>query len=336
MAARRPRRARGASLRAGRERRGEHRVLPRALRRHPRRPHARGEQLALAELPHGPQRALVTRQRRAARRRGAHRALLDRLGHEARDGGRDRARVGVPRPRATSGARSPPTRTSAGRSSRARSAPRRRASSGSRASRATSARSRAQFAFNLLTRSRRITYDNLRVRDPGFVASVDDDFTRSVAAASNGRGPIPPMFLPFRLRDLVLPNRVVVSPMDMYSAVDGAVERLPPRPPRQRGPSAAPALVMTRDDCTSARGPDHARAAAGCTATSTSPAGSGSSTSSTPTARRASARSSATAGARARRSSCGRGSTSRSRAAAGPSWPRRRCPTSTTARCRAR
>ena len=78
------------------------------------------------------------------------------------------------------------------------------------------------FAFNLLTRSRRITYDNLRVRDPGFVASVDDDFARSVQG-SNGRGPMPPMFLPFRLRDLELPNRVVVSPMDMYSAVDGAV-----------------------------------------------------------------------------------------------------------------
>ena len=92
----------------------------------------------------------------------------------------------------------------------------------------------SEFAFNLLTRSRRITYDNLRVRDPGFVASVDDDFTRSVQG-SDGRGPIPPMFLPFRLRELVLPNRVVVSPMDMYSAVDGAVERLPPRPPRRAG-----------------------------------------------------------------------------------------------------
>ena len=65
-----------------------------------------------------------------------------------------------------------------------------------------------QFAFNLLTRSRRVTYDNLKLRDPEFVARV------------NGDGP-PPMFRPFRLRGLTLKNRVIVSPMDMYSAVDG-------------------------------------------------------------------------------------------------------------------
>ena len=67
---------------------------------------------------------------------------------------------------------------------------------------------RLKFAFNLLTRSRRVTYDNLRVRDPEFVRSVHPD-------------PRPPMFTPFKLRSLELPNRVVVSPMDMYSAVDG-------------------------------------------------------------------------------------------------------------------
>ena len=73
-----------------------------------------------------------------------------------------------------------------------------------------------QFAFNLLTRSRRITYWNLKARDPEFVAGVDRWF--------NGeRPPIPPMFTPFRLRDLELPNRVVVSPMDMYSADDGLI-----------------------------------------------------------------------------------------------------------------
>ncbi|MFB6771990.1 bifunctional salicylyl-CoA 5-hydroxylase/oxidoreductase [Streptomyces sp. NPDC056337] len=70
-----------------------------------------------------------------------------------------------------------------------------------------------QFAFNLLTRSRRVTHDNLRLRDPGFTGSVEDEF---------GCPPgTPPMFTPFRLRDLTLRNRVVVSPMDMYSAVDG-------------------------------------------------------------------------------------------------------------------
>ncbi len=65
-----------------------------------------------------------------------------------------------------------------------------------------------QFAFNLLTRSRRVTYDNLRMRDPSFVRSVHPD-------------PRPPMFTPLRLRGLELRNRVVVSPMDMYSAEDG-------------------------------------------------------------------------------------------------------------------
>ena len=62
-----------------------------------------------------------------------------------------------------------------------------------------------QFAFNLLTRSRRVTYDNLKLRDPEFVAEVNGDAT-------------PPMFRPFQLRGLTLKNRVIVSPMDMYSA----------------------------------------------------------------------------------------------------------------------
>jgi anthraniloyl-CoA monooxygenase len=75
---------------------------------------------------------------------------------------------------------------------------------------------RLQFAFNLLTRSRRITYDNLRLRDAEFVADVDDLF-----AGDGGFSARPPMFAPLRLRGLMLPNRVVVSPMDMYSAVDG-------------------------------------------------------------------------------------------------------------------
>jgi anthraniloyl-CoA monooxygenase len=71
-----------------------------------------------------------------------------------------------------------------------------------------------QFAFNILTRSRRVTYDNLRLRDPQFVADVDAWF-------AGGEEPRPPMFHPFRLGELELANRVVVSPMDMYVAVDG-------------------------------------------------------------------------------------------------------------------
>ncbi|MFF6912209.1 bifunctional salicylyl-CoA 5-hydroxylase/oxidoreductase [Streptomyces sp. NPDC012466] len=70
-----------------------------------------------------------------------------------------------------------------------------------------------QFAFNLLTRSRRVTHDNLRLRDARFTQTVEREF---------GCPPgTPPMFTPFRLRGLTLRNRVVVSPMDMYSAVDG-------------------------------------------------------------------------------------------------------------------
>ncbi|MFF3732042.1 bifunctional salicylyl-CoA 5-hydroxylase/oxidoreductase [Streptomyces sp. NPDC002476] len=70
-----------------------------------------------------------------------------------------------------------------------------------------------QFAFNLLTRSRRVTHDNLRMRDASFTAAVEEEF---------GTVPgTPPMFTPLRLRGLALRNRVVVSPMDMYSAVDG-------------------------------------------------------------------------------------------------------------------
>ncbi|MEU7059777.1 bifunctional salicylyl-CoA 5-hydroxylase/oxidoreductase [Streptomyces sp. NPDC046197] len=70
-----------------------------------------------------------------------------------------------------------------------------------------------QFAFNLLTRSRRVTHGNLRLRDARFTDAVEREF--------GCRPGTPPMFTPFRLRGLTLRNRVVVSPMDMYSAVDG-------------------------------------------------------------------------------------------------------------------
>ncbi len=79
-----------------------------------------------------------------------------------------------------------------------------------------------QFAFNIMTRSRRVTYDNLRVRDPEFVASADRWFARHEQARGLGTGELrPPMFQPFRLREVELANRVVVSPMDMYRATDG-------------------------------------------------------------------------------------------------------------------
>ena len=81
-----------------------------------------------------------------------------------------------------------------------------------------------QFAFGVMTRAKAITYDNLRLRAPEFVAEVDRTFARQVRARGfdvDADAPIVPMFQPLALRDMVLPNRVVVSPMDMYSAVDG-------------------------------------------------------------------------------------------------------------------
>src|SRR6516164_1237378 len=77
----------------------------------------------------------------------------------------------------------------------------------------------AQFAFNIITRSRRVTYDNLRLRDPEFVAGLDTWFARAQEPpATDAR---PPMFQPGRIGRLELANRVIVSPMDMYSARDG-------------------------------------------------------------------------------------------------------------------
>jgi anthraniloyl-CoA monooxygenase len=80
-----------------------------------------------------------------------------------------------------------------------------------------------QFAFSLLTRSRRISYETLKVRDPEIVERAHRGFVeRSGLAAVSGAGELPPpMFTPFQARNLRLRNRIVVSPMSMYSAEDG-------------------------------------------------------------------------------------------------------------------
>ena len=79
-----------------------------------------------------------------------------------------------------------------------------------------------QFAFNIMTRSRRVTHGNLRLRDPEFTDRMDAWFAGECKRRGLGGGDVvPPMFQPFRLRSLDLPNRVVVSAMDMYSATDG-------------------------------------------------------------------------------------------------------------------
>jgi anthraniloyl-CoA monooxygenase len=81
-----------------------------------------------------------------------------------------------------------------------------------------------QFAFGVMSRSKQITWENLELRDPAFVKDIHGWFARKVRAQGfelDLENPPVPMFTPFRLRDMVLENRVVVSPMDQYSAVDG-------------------------------------------------------------------------------------------------------------------
>jgi anthraniloyl-CoA monooxygenase len=99
-----------------------------------------------------------------------------------------------------------------------------------------------QFAYSLLTRSQRVSHENLRVRDRAYLEDMERWFAANAAqtAGAAGQGatadtgttaaagpeaaqarPVPPMFTPFRLRDMALVNRVVVSPMAMYSAEQG-------------------------------------------------------------------------------------------------------------------
>ncbi len=74
-----------------------------------------------------------------------------------------------------------------------------------------------EFAFAMLTRSMRITHTNLKLRDPALVAKVDRDF----AAKAGVAGAPPPMFTPYKIGQMEVPNRIVVSPMCQYSAEDG-------------------------------------------------------------------------------------------------------------------
>jgi anthraniloyl-CoA monooxygenase len=81
-----------------------------------------------------------------------------------------------------------------------------------------------QFAFGVMSRSKQITWENLELRDPAFVRQVHRWFAQKVRDDGfdiDLDNPPVPMFAPFRLRDMVVENRVVVSPMDQYSAVDG-------------------------------------------------------------------------------------------------------------------
>lgn len=78
-----------------------------------------------------------------------------------------------------------------------------------------------QFVYSMLTRSQRISHENLRLRDPKWI----EDFERWLASHSGvkeqGERPVPPMHTPFTARSVTLKNRIVMSPMAMYSCVDG-------------------------------------------------------------------------------------------------------------------
>jgi anthraniloyl-CoA monooxygenase len=74
-----------------------------------------------------------------------------------------------------------------------------------------------QFTYSLLTGSQRIGHENLKLRDSGYVEKVENWF----AARSGVDHAVPPMFTPFKVRGLLLKNRVIVSPMAVYMAEDG-------------------------------------------------------------------------------------------------------------------
>ena len=113
-----------------------------------------------------------------------------------------------------------------------------------------------QFAYSLLTRSQRISHENLRQRDPDFLSRVEDWF-QDQAGGTRGRRP---MFAPFRLRDMALQNRIVVSPMAQYRAVDGCPTDWHFVHYAERAKGGA-GLVYTEMTCVSAQG----RISPGCT-----------------------------------------------------------------------
>ncbi|HEX8216175.1 MAG TPA: FAD-dependent monooxygenase, partial [Allosphingosinicella sp.] len=116
-----------------------------------------------------------------------------------------------------------------------------------------------QFAYSLLTRSQRVSHENLRLRDRPWLEGVERWF-QSRARGEAVNDPTPPMFAPYRLRDLELGNRVVVSPMAMYSATEGTPDdfHLVHYGTRAQGGAG---LVYTEMTCVSAEG----RITPGCT-----------------------------------------------------------------------
>jgi anthraniloyl-CoA monooxygenase len=116
-----------------------------------------------------------------------------------------------------------------------------------------------QFAYSLLTRSQRISHENLRLRDREWLETVERWFWKR---ATNGRSnkTAPPMFAPFRLREMEVENRVTVSPMAMYSALDGTPNDFHLVHYGERAIGGA-GLVFTEMTCVSPEG----RISPGCT-----------------------------------------------------------------------
>src|SRR3954464_3946335 len=118
-----------------------------------------------------------------------------------------------------------------------------------------------QFTYSLLTRSQRVSHENLRLRDKKYLEGVERWFASEAQAAETvGTKPIPPMFTPFKLREMTVPNRVVVSPMDMYSAQDGTPNDFHLVHLGSRALGGA-GLIITEMTCVSAQG----RISPGCT-----------------------------------------------------------------------
>lgn len=117
-----------------------------------------------------------------------------------------------------------------------------------------------QFTFSLLTRSQRVTYDNLHERDQAYAGSALASFHAAGPTEHRHADPsTPPMFYPFTIGDMHLHNRIVVSPMAQYSSVEGMPDDWHLVHLGSRAVGGA-GLVMTEMTCTSA----DARITPGC------------------------------------------------------------------------
>ncbi len=191
-----------------------------------------------------------------------------------------------------------------------------------------------QFSYSLLTRSQRISHENLRQRDKSWLEGAEMWFEEA-ATRARPNAARPPMFTPFRLRDMHLKNRVVVSPMAQYRAIDGTPTDWHFVHLAERAKGGA-GLVITEMTCVSP-GRTHLAGLHGrlCAGARGWP-GSASSISCTP---RPTPRSRCSSGIRAPRappSSAGRRWTRRSRAATGRLWGPHRCHGRRATKCPAR